>query len=91
VTLRAGRGHRQLKLRNAALSILQAWRNHRNGDESVAVEGAAMTLFAALKKSICRVIPGWSEGPGPESRDSGFDAQPVIGPRFALTRWRAPE
>src|SRR5208337_1099015 len=22
----------------------------------------------------CTVIPGWSEGPDPESRDSGFDA-----------------
>src|SRR5215216_4510027 len=23
---------------------------------------------------VCIVIPGWSEGPDPESRDSGFDA-----------------
>src|SRR6266852_4728880 len=36
------------------------------------------------------VIPGWSEGPDPESRDSGFDAEPVIGPRFARTRWHRP-
>src|SRR5450631_1311296 len=36
------------------------------------------------------VIPGWSAGPGPESRDSGFDAEPVIGPRFARTRWHRP-
>ena len=33
------------------------------------------------------VIPGWSAGPDPESRDSGFDA---IGPRFAPTRWHRP-
>jgi hypothetical protein len=25
-------------------------------------------------KQFIAVIPGWSEGPGPESRDSGFDA-----------------
>ena len=36
------------------------------------------------------VIPGWSAGPDPESRDSGFDAEPVIGPRFARTRWHRP-
>jgi hypothetical protein len=29
-------------------------------------------------------------GTGPESRDSGFDAEPVIGPRFARTRWHRP-
>ena len=29
-------------------------------------------------------------GAGPESRDSGFDAEPVIGPRFARTRWHRP-
>src|SRR6266851_2848490 len=28
--------------------------------------------------------------PDPESRDSGFDAEPVIGPRFARTRWHRP-
>jgi hypothetical protein len=26
----------------------------------------------------------------PESRDSGFDAEPVIGPRLARTRWHRP-
>src|SRR6202171_6359754 len=36
------------------------------------------------------VIPGWSAGPDPESRDSGFDAEPVIGPRLARTRWHRP-
>jgi hypothetical protein len=41
--------------------------------------------------SGCNVISGWSEGPYPESRDSGFDAEPVIGPRFARTRWHRPE
>jgi hypothetical protein len=25
-----------------------------------------------------------------ESRDSGFDAEPVIGPRVARTRWHRP-
>jgi hypothetical protein len=25
-----------------------------------------------------------------ESLDSGFDAEPVIGPRFARTRWHRP-
>jgi hypothetical protein len=25
-----------------------------------------------------------------ESRDFGFDAEPVIGPRFARTRWNRP-
>ena len=29
---------------------------------------------AATKQSNFPVIPGWSEGPDPESRDSGFDA-----------------
>src|SRR6266403_1099098 len=29
-------------------------------------------------------------GANPESRDSGFDAEPVIGPRFARTRWHRP-
>jgi cation diffusion facilitator CzcD-associated flavoprotein CzcO len=36
------------------------------------------------------VIPGRSKGPDPESRDSGFDAEPVIGPRSARTRWHRP-
>jgi len=37
------------------------------------------------------VIPGWSEGPDPESRDSGFDAEPVIGPRLRGPVGIAPE
>jgi hypothetical protein len=43
------------------------------------------------------VIPGWSEGPDlrcaiahRESLDSGFDPEPVIGPRLARTRWHRP-
>src|SRR6266576_6930941 len=28
--------------------------------------------------------------PDPESRDSGLDAEPVIGPRVARTRWHRP-
>ena len=50
---------------------------------------ARMDCFASLAMT-CNpdtVIPGWSAGPDPESRDSGFDAEPVIGPRFARTRW----
>src|SRR5205823_6745376 len=31
------------------------------------------------------VIPGWSDGPVPASRDSGFASEPVSGPRFART------
>jgi hypothetical protein len=37
--------------------------------------------------------PSFRDGasaPDPESRDSGFDAEPVIGPRFARTRWHRP-
>src|SRR5438034_9277118 len=37
------------------------------------------------------VIPGWSAGPDPESRDSRLNAEPVIGPRFARTRWHTPQ
>jgi hypothetical protein len=45
------------------------------------------------------VIPGRTEGANPESsqtdflRGSGFRiaAAPVVGPRFARTRWRRPE
>src|SRR6185369_11189851 len=29
---------------------------------------------AGLSRRCCVVIPGWSEGPDPESRDSGLDA-----------------
>ena len=36
------------------------------------------------------VIPGRAPSANPESRDSGFDAEPVIGPRFARTRWHRP-
>src|SRR3984957_12902649 len=39
----------------------------------------------------CRiVIPERIADANPESRDSGFDAEPVIGPRFARTRWHRP-
>jgi len=31
-------------------------------------------VWACPAKTIFAVIPGWSEGPDPESRDSGFDA-----------------
>ena|SRR5579863_3825204 len=36
------------------------------------------------------VISGARVSANPESRDSGFDAEPVIGPRFARTRWHRP-
>src|SRR5579871_1833567 len=36
------------------------------------------------------VIPGWSERPDPESRDSGLGAEPVIRPRFARTGCHRP-
>src|SRR5258708_20302401 len=36
------------------------------------------------------VIPGRIKDANPESRDSGFDAEPVIGPRLARTRWHRP-
>jgi len=42
------------------------------------------------------VIPGRAEGAGPETitpaadMDSGLAAEPVIGPRFARTRWQRP-
>src|SRR5438128_9735984 len=41
-------------------------------------------------------VRGWGVKPnrrgqaGSSSRDSGFDAEPVIGPRFARTRWHRP-
>src|SRR5580704_2890626 len=39
----------------------------------------------------CRiVIPERIADANPESRPSGFDAEPVIGPRFARTRWHRP-
>jgi hypothetical protein len=42
----------------------------------------------ALKRPSFRDAP---LGAYPESRDSGLDAEPVIGPRYAPTRWHAPE
>src|SRR6202030_4090593 len=57
---------------------------------------ASLSLVMVLGSQVS-VIPGWSEGPDPESRDSPmcnctsrFDAEPVIGPRFARTRWHRP-
>jgi len=37
------------------------------------------------------VVPGRCEASNPERRDSGFGPEPVIGPRFARTRWDRPE
>jgi hypothetical protein len=34
----------------------------------------AMTVWGGARFASA-VIPGWSEGPDPESRDSGFDAR----------------
>src|SRR5450432_2598898 len=57
-------------------------------------QGGCPRLRSAMRGSceqgLAAVIPGWSAGPDPESRDSGFDAEPVIGPRFARTRWHRP-
>jgi hypothetical protein len=39
-------------------------------------------LDTAAPKSLDLVIPGWSEGPDPESR-AGLASEPVIGLRFA--------
>jgi len=36
------------------------------------------------------IIPGRCEASSPESRDSGSGPEPVIGPRFARTRWDHP-
>src|SRR5450759_4078484 len=57
-------------------------------------------LYAGGKRATSPVIPGWSEGPDPESRDSGFDAShrpgmTVVGllrgachrARIRATRW----
>jgi hypothetical protein len=43
-----------------------------------------------MNDALLAVIPGRVEDANPESRDSGFDAEPVIGPRFARTRWHRP-
>ena len=40
---------------------------------------------------LAPVIPGWSPAPDPESRDSGFDVEPVIGRAFARPVGIAPE
>src|SRR5882672_4664149 len=37
-------------------------------------EDALRTFARARRLASLVVIPGWSEGPDPESRDSGFDA-----------------
>ncbi len=71
--------------------------------------GTAMLMGHFPARALDFVIPGWSEGPDlrcamhiGESRDSGFDAEPVIGPRgachrarisrdpLARTRWHRP-
>jgi hypothetical protein len=50
----------------------------------------------SLYSFVAAVIPGWSEGPDPESRDSGFDASHRPGMTvdrydFAFSRRDAPE
>jgi hypothetical protein len=47
----------------------------------------------AERSNLSFVIPGWSEGPGPEYRDSGFDASHRPGMTasgFASLRWQRP-
>src|SRR6202051_2065869 len=42
---------------------------------SVRTNGGEFIIFSLrIRFSYWLVIPGWSEGPDPESRDSGFDA-----------------
>jgi len=50
-----------------------------------------------MNDALLAVIPGRVEDANlrcalhiGESRDSGFDAEPVIGPRLARTRWHRP-
>src|SRR4029077_12974349 len=39
-----------------------------------ATHGGSYAIFGHVLEQSVSVIPGWSEGPDPESRDSGFDA-----------------
>jgi hypothetical protein len=64
---------------------------------SLAMAALSSLRGAKRRSNSDSLIPGWSAGPDPESRDSpmcnctsGFDAEPVIGPRFARTRWHRP-
>jgi hypothetical protein len=44
-------------------------------ERSVGSGGSPIVIARSeATKQSCTVIPGWSEGPDPESRDSGFDA-----------------
>src|SRR5260221_8460018 len=68
----------------------------RNGNAPPTAFATADRLFPLLPRIITLVIPGWSEGPDPESRDSPMcnctsevRAEPVIGRAFAA-RWRGP-
>src|ERR1700722_20602265 len=62
-----------------APATFTAW--PRRGDQVTAV---------IARSNLTSVIPGWSEGPDPESRDSGFDAlhRPGITAAEPLTRRR---
>src|SRR6266446_7165466 len=54
---------------------------------------SGLIAHTAPKRDMRLPPPSFRNGalaPGPESRDSGFDAEPVIGPRFARTRWHRP-
>ena len=45
-----------------------------------------MRVTAEAARNSDSVIPGWSEGPDPESRDSGFDA--MHRPGMTVSRYR---
>src|SRR6202035_1673928 len=91
----------QILGRNLALLELRARlldaRRPQQAANLVGAEGGFCSLHGFYSREKIKVIPGWSEGPDPESRDSPmcnctsrFDAEPVIGPRFARTRWHRP-
>src|SRR5450631_2434516 len=60
----------------------------------------AFVIGTIIARSEATQTPSFRDGPQDqtsdaqlrigESRDSGFDAEPVIGPRFARTRWHRP-
>jgi hypothetical protein len=47
-------------------------------------------LAYQVAKTLSSVIPGWSEGPDPESRDSGFDASHRPGMTETVERLSQP-
>src|SRR5580704_7086792 len=56
---------------------------HGDGEQAVIEVLQDDFVVHGVVLSFCAVIPGWSEGPDPESRDSGFDASH----RPGMTTW----